>query len=552
MTPKQVDVLVVGSGAGALTAAFTAADNGAKVLVVEKAARFGGTSAMSGGGVWIPNSSNAKKLGQEDSAEEALLYMQSMIGEQVAPARMKTYIKSAAEMLDYLQSKSHLRLEAYPYPDYYSDAPGAKKGYRTQAPKIFKGAKLGDDLYKMVPQAPGSLVQGKFSLTFKEARIFLTQDKGWRKTLFKMLFAYYADIPGRLKGKLSRRLTQGHSLVGSLYLSVREQGTEVWLKSPMKSLLHQDNKVVGAMVERDGELTEVRAKHVILAAGGFEHNEKLRSEKLPEPTKTDWSVSQNNNTGDAIIAAQELRAATSLMEHAWWIPVVKVPGWRAIGIFAERSLPGLVIVNKKGQRFGNEADPYLESGYSMYASDSIPSWVIFDARFRKKYPFGPLGPGWATPDKFINKKVKSIWAKADSIAELAAQLNIDAEGLQNTIERNNTFAESGIDEDFGRGSSYYDRYYGDHHNEPNPCIAPIVEAPFYALPLHPGDIGTKGGLVTNDDAQVLDDAGNVIAGLYACGNTSSAVMGDKYLGAGATLGPAMTFGYLAALHASKN
>jgi len=145
-----------------------------------------------------------------------------MIGDQVAPARLKTYIKYAAEMLDYLQSKSHLRLEAYPYPDYYSDAPGAKEGYRTQAPKVFNGAKLGDDLYKMEPQAPGSLVQGKFSLTFKEARIFLTQDKGWRKTLFKMLIAYYADIPGRLKGKLSRRLTQGHSLVGSLYLSVRQ------------------------------------------------------------------------------------------------------------------------------------------------------------------------------------------------------------------------------------------------------------------------------------------------------------------------------------------
>jgi len=274
----------------------------------------------------------------------------------------------------------------------------------------------------------------------------------------------------------------------------------------------------------------------------------LRKEKLPSPTTPDWSVSQDNNTGDAIVAAQALHAATSFMEHAWWIPVVKVPGWRAIGIFAERSLPGLVIVNKKGERFGNEADPYLESGYALYAADSIPSWVVFDARFRKKYPFGPLGPGWATPDKFINKKVKSIWARAESVPALAEKLGVDAAGLQKTIERNNTFAQTGIDEDCGRGKSYYDRYYGDHHNKPNPCIAKISEAPFYALPLHPGDIGTKGGLVTNEHAQVLNETGDAIGGLYACGNTSSAVMGDKYLGAGATLGPAMTFGYLAGKH----
>jgi len=490
---------------------------------------------------------------ETDVAEEAFTYMSAMIGDQVAPSRLRTFIKSAPEMLEFLQRHTHMRMEAYPYPDYYSDASGAKQGYRTQTPKVFNGAKLGNDLYKMMPQAPGSLVQGKFSLTYKEARIFLTQDKGWRKTLFKMLLVYYLDIAGRMKGKLSRRLTQGHSLVGSLYLSVREQKTEVWLESPMTSLLQEGGKVVGAMVTRNNENTEVRAKSVILACGGFEHNEMLRTERLPAPTTPDWSVSQENNTGDGILAAESVDAATSLMQHAWWIPVVKVPGWsRAIGIFAERSLPGLVIVNKRGQRFANEADPYLESGYSMYAADSIPSWVIFDARFRKKYPFGPLGPGWATPDKFINKKVKNIWAKADSVQALADQLGIDATGLEDTITRNNTFAETGVDEDFGRGSSFYDRYYGDHHNQPNPCIAPIGTPPFYALPLHPGDIGTKGGLVTNDDAQVLNNSGEPIAGLYACGNTSSAVMGDKYLGAGATLGPAMTFGYLAALHAAGN
>lgn len=257
--------------------------------------------------------------------------------------------------------------------------------------------------------------------------------------------------------------------------------------------------------------------------------------------------------GDAIRAAKELGAQTDLMQHAWWIPVVHVPGWpRAMGIFAERSLPGLVIVNKEGKRFANEALPYLESGHAMYEADSVPSWVVFDATFRKKYPFGPLGPGWATPDKFLPGKVKKILVKANTLDEIAERAGLDAAGLEDTIERNNEFAETGVDTDFHRGESYYDQYYGDSRNKPNPCIARIGEPPFYALPLHPGDIGTKGGLLTNENAQVLDQSDAPIAGLYAVGNTSASVMGDKYVGAGATLGPAMAFGYAAARHITGN
>lgn len=553
MTTEQVqtEVLVIGSGAGALTSAVTAAHHKAKVLVVEKSQYYGGTSAMSGGGLWIPNSENAKRLGIEDSFQETYQYMKTVIGDAVSDERIRAFITAAPAMLEFLQNHSHVQYEAFPYPDYYTEQPGAKEGYRTQAPKIFKGKKLGADLYKIRPQALGSLVQGRFSLTFSEARRFLTQEPGWRLTLLKVLLAYMLDIPGRLKGKLARRLTLGHALIGSLYLSLKEKGGELWLNAPMVSLIHQNGKVTGANIRKDRQTIAVTAtRGVILAAGGFEHNASLRAESLPQPTTPDWSVSQECNTGDAHQACQPLDAAFDLMEEAWWIPVVNVPGWpRPQGIFAERSLPGLVIVNTKGLRFANEAAPYLESGKAMYEANSVPSWVVFDARFRHKYPFGPLGPGWATPDKRVPKKVKEVLIRADTLADLARCAGIDAAGLADTIARNNRFAESGIDEDFNRGKVFYDRYYGDSKNKPNPCIAAIGLPPFYALPLYPGDIGTKGGLLTDEYARVLTNSGAVIGQLYAIGNTSASVMGSKYLGAGATLGPAMAFGYVAALHA---
>jgi 3-oxosteroid 1-dehydrogenase len=550
----ETDVLIVGSGAGALTAAATATHGGARVLVVEKSDRYGGTSAMSGGGIWIPASENAKRAGAEDSADDAFLYMKTMIGEQVSEKRIRAFVEAAPEMLEFLQQNTHVRYNAIPYPDYYTEQPGAKRGYRTQSPKVFNGAKIGDDMYEMREQPPGALAQGRYTMSIPEARKFLTQAPGWRLTLLKVVIAYYLDIRGRIRGRRSRRLTQGNALVGTLYLSARERGMELWLNAPMTSLLSTDGRVTGAVVKKDGQNIRVNAKKaVILAAGGFENNKAMREQSLPQPTSVDWTASQEHNMGDAIRAAVKLGARTDLMQHAWWIPVVHVPGWpRAMGIFAERSLPGLVIVNKEGRRFANEALPYLESGHAMYDADSIPSWVIFDAAFRKKYPFGPLGPGWATPDKFLPGKVKKILIKADTLDEIAERAGLDTAGLEDTIERNNQFAESGVDTDFHRGDSYYDQYYGDSRNKPNPCIARIGEAPYYALPLHPGDIGTKGGLLTDENAQVLDRSDAPIAGLYAVGNTSASVMGDKYVGAGATLGPAMAFGYVAARHITGN
>lgn len=294
----------------------------------------------------------------------------------------------------------------------------------------------------------------------------------------------------------------------------------------------------------------VRArKGVILGAGGFERNQSMRDRYLPGESSTAFSASQENNTGDAIMAGIRIGAATDLMDEAWWAPTVRVPGEdTARPLFYERALPGCIIVNQAGERYMNEARSYDVAGKAMIEADradarTIPSWIMFDARFRRKYPMGPVIP--LLPDILQSRGARMAWRKASTIGGLGRKIGVDSEKLANTIDRVNRFARTGVDEDFGRGSAPYDRYYGDQSVTPNPNLAPIEEAPFYALQVFPGDIGTKGGLATDAAARVLDASGEPISGLYAIGNTAASVMGPSYPGAGSTLAPAMTFGMLA-------
>ena len=552
LNDHQVDILVVGSGGGAMTAALTASVGGAEVLVIEKSDQYGGTSAMSGGGIWIPNSHYARAQGVDDSREDALTYLKNVVGDRVAPDRLEAYVDEAPRMLKFLADNTRLEYSPVAYSDYYPEKPGGKQGYRTHEPKPFHAGKLGRDFDALRPQHRQTVVQGRFTMTMAEGRAFLTQADGWKTMLVKMMLGYFLDIPGRLKGKRSRRLTLGNALIGRLRKSMMDRDIPLWLNTAFKELIVEDGKVVGALVDQDGTERRIFAKKgVILGAGGFEHNRELREKYLPQPTSADWSGSQDNNTGDGIVAGQKIGAATDLMDWAWWAPAIKVPGIdRPWVLFAERSSPGLLMVNKAGQRFSNEAQPYLESGYSLYANDggapSVPAFLVFDATFRKKYPLGPLPPGYAGPDASLPRKVKEILHIADTVEELADKLGVDAAGLKDTIEKNNAYAQSGSDPEFHRGDSFYDAYYGDQRNAPNPCIGPCAEAPFYGIEVYPGDIGTKGGLLVDAKSRVLKEDGTAIPGLYAIGNTSASVMGTTYPGAGVTIGPAMTFGYVAA------
>ena len=323
----------------------------------------------------------------------------------------------------------------------------------------------------------------------------------------------------------------------------------VWLNTPMTGLHTEDGRVTGVEVTRDGQAMLIRARRgVLLAAGGFERNGPMRARYQQPPIGTDWTTGAAGNTGDAIIAGEAAGAALDLMDDAWWGPAIPLSRGPYFCL-AERSLPGCILVNGAGQRFVNESAPYVDAVHAMYAGHTpdvphIPSWLITDQRYRDRYVFAGLPPGRPLPRRWY---AAGAVFRAPDLPGLAGQLGIDGEALAKTVATFNEFAAAGRDADFGRGDSAYDRYYSDPRQRPNPCLAALRQPPFYAIKIVPGDLGTKGGLRTDERARVLRADGSAIPGLYAAGNTSAAVMGHSYAGAGATIGPAMTFGYLAAL-----
>jgi 3-oxosteroid 1-dehydrogenase len=336
-----------------------------------------------------------------------------------------------------------------------------------------------------------------------------------------------------------------------LRIGLQRADVPVWLNTPMLELTQEDGRVSGVVVRRDGVEEVVRARRgVILACGGFEHNETMRKQYQRDPIGTEWTVGAKANTGDGIRAGQAIGAAVEFMEDAWWGPSIPLPRtpWFCL---SERNLPGSIIVNDRGERFMNESLPYVEATHRMYGGEfgqgegpgeNIPTWMIFDQRYRNRYAFAGLPPRQPLPGRWFKS---GALARGATIAELAERIGVPAEQLVATVERFNTFATAGRDDDIGRGDSAYDRYYGDPRNRPNPNLGELQVAPFYAVKLVPGDLGTKGGLATDVAGRVLDEDGAVVAGLYAAGNVSSPVMGHTYAGPGATIGPAMVFAYLA-------
>jgi 3-oxosteroid 1-dehydrogenase len=549
---KTVDLLVVGSGAGALVSAVTAAERGASVLVIEKSDLYGGSSAASGGGVWIPASDSALAQGQEDSPEEAFTYIKGLTGNTVADDRIRAFTVGAREMARDVERMSDLRFSAIPYTDYHAERPGGKMGYRSHETNTLDARELSPrDFATLRPTHPSAALFGVIPWTTMEAAPMVTRGPGWIKTMARVLWRYYSDVPQRLKSRRSRFLVFGNAIAGHLKKALDRFGGELWLEAPLIDLLLEDDRVVGARVRRDGHILRVRAERgVILGAGGFERNKEMRDKYLPGEGQPEWSGGQENNTGDAIEAGIAIGAATDLMGEAWWAPTLSVPGeTRGRPLFYERALPGNIIVDQSGRRFMNEARSYDVAAKTMIDCDrderrTIPSWIVFDARFRQKYPMGPLMP--ILPDWIHPRAVREMMLKASTVPALAALMNIAPDVLKTTIRRFNGFARSGVDEDFGRGGATYDRYYGDQNVKPNPNLAAIEVAPFYAVRVYPGDIGTKGGLAVDASARVLDGVGQPIPGLYAIGNNAASVMGPAYPGAGSTLGPAMTFGWIAA------
>jgi 3-oxosteroid 1-dehydrogenase len=544
------DLLVVGSGAGAMTAAIVAEQEGLDPLVVEKTEFFGGSSAISGGGLWVPNNPLMAEAGLFDSLEKARAYLDATVGDRVPAARKEAFLTKAPEMVAYVIRHSQLQFDVNPaYTDYYPERPGAMNGGRALEPRLYPGRKLGSLYPQLRPHAyhfPIALV-----LTAAEVKdvAFLARSVSHlRGTARVFLRTFWSWV------RRTRLLCMGQALVAPLRVSLRERGVPVWLNTRVKQLIVEEGRVVGAAAEREGRPIAIRANRgVVLAAGGFAHDRAMREQYQRSPIGTAWTLASPGNCGDAIRMGLELGAAIDLMEEAWWGPSSLPPGGIPHFHLVERSCPGSILVDSAGKRFTNEAASYIDVVHAMYEHNrpdavSIPAHFIMDQRFRRRYIFGVTMPLVRFPKEYLES---GYVKRADTLEELAAKIGVDPEGLLDTIARFNEFARTGKDLDFYRGDSAYDRYYGDATVGPNPCLGAIGKPPFYAVAMIPGDIGTKGGLVTDEHARVLREDGSPIEGAYAIGNTSASVMGDTYPGPGSTLGPAMTFGYIAAMHASN-
>ncbi len=553
---ETVDFLIVGSGAAAMAAGLRAHDLGLKVLLVEKSDRYGGSTAMSGGVCWVPNNPGMAAKGVQDSNEDALTYLQHITEGEIADERLQSYIHESQRVLAYFLENTHVRYDAMEkYTDYYPEAPGGRRGGRSMDAVPYDGALLGEELRNLRMPHPQSQIMGKFGITAADAQKLLVNNLASKLYIMGCFAGYTMRFRSRGKYGRDTKLTCGNALMGRLRRSLMDRDVPLWLGAPAVELLQEGDRVVGAVVERDGSRVEVRASRgVLLSAGGFEYNDAMRQKWQRHPITTEWTAANPHNVGDGILMGERAGGALDLMKEAWWTPTTRVPGSDLAWVLVvEKNLPGSIFVNGAGARFCNEAAPYVDVVVDMYKADSAqPCWMIFDARFRHYYPVGPVAPGYAMPDSRTPRRYRDgFLRRAKTLEELAKLIDVDTDALTATVERFNAQAEKGVDEDFGRGDSASDRYYGDPRVQPNPCLHSIGKAPFYAIPVYPGDLGTKGGLVTDLGSRVLREDGTAVKGLFAAGNCAASVMGRTYPGAGGTIGPALTFGFVAAETAAE-
>ncbi|MGZ4529559.1 MAG: FAD-binding protein [Mycobacterium sp.] len=553
-----VDVLVVGSGGGGMTAALTAQAAGLDALVVEKSSFFGGSTALSGGGIWVPGAPAQRREGYAPAPEGVVEYLRQITDGLVSEARIRQYVESAPKMLGFLERLSEWCEFVWKpgYADYYPELPGGSElGSTINVPPIDL-RKLGPDEHQLLQ--PLALAPKGIWLGPKELRTFYRIRQSWagKGVLLKLISRM---VRARVFGE--RMAAIGQSLAARLRLTMRERGVPLWLDSPMTELLTgADGSVTGVSVERDRKTQRIGARlGVILASGGFDHDLAWRKELLPVVNQ-DWSFGNPAAMGDGIRAAQKLGAATELLDEAWWFPAIQWPDGRMQFMLNERMMPAQFIVNGDGKRFINEAAPYMDFGHAMIDGQKtgvthIPCWLITDHRSWNRYVIGghlpiPKIPGAPVP---TGRKVPSAWLESGVVKaamtweEMATRIGVPADNLSETARRFNELARKGHDDDFNRGDSVYDNYYGDP-TLPNPNLYPLGDPPYYAFRIVLGDLGTSGGLRTDEYARVLRDDDTVVPGLYAVGNTSAPVMGRSYAGAGATIGPAMTFGFVAANH----
>ena len=541
---REVDFLVVGSGGGGMAAALTAHDEGLSTLIVEKAHKYGGSTGISGGGIWIPNNPTLRAAGHDDSRESIRRYLDALTEGKVPAARLDAYVDNGPAAMELLgRSKWWKLFWTKGYADYHPEYDGGRPLGRSVECKPFDTRKLGEDEEF---QRPNSM-KGPLGLwiTAADYRDLAMVKRTWRGRWKSVVAAW------RVSSNVVRRrhmATGGRALVARLRMSLKDAGVDLWLDTPMTSLVVEDGRVVGIEVAREGRTQRIRGRHgVLLACGGFDHDPQLREEWLPEGGRENHSLGAVENTGDGIKAGLALGAAVDFMDDAWWMPSVEHPSGASIPLVSERAIPGQVIVDTEGKRFTNEASPYVNFVHDQLDGKHLVTWCVMDARARSRYPYAQILPGVPFPKSFYEAGTVH---KASTLRELAVAIDVPEDNLVATVERFNGFVESGVDDDFGRGGSVYDHYYGDP-TLPNPNLDRVDKAPFYAIRIEIGDLGTKGGLVCDEVGRVLREDGSIIDGLYATGNASASVMANEYAGPGATIGPSIVFGYIAARDARQ-
>jgi 3-oxosteroid 1-dehydrogenase len=548
----SVDLLIAGSGGGGMAAALAALDSGIEPLIVEKQALVGGSTGLSGGMVWLPNNPLMRAESIPDSHQDGLAYFDDVvgdIGQPSSPERREMFLTAGYEMINFLLRK-HVRFVRCPgWSDYYPNHKGGNEAGRAIEAIPYDAAALGDWSDKVQPAMAKSY--GGFVLKTNELRAVQYFNRSPRA------FAVAARVFARTRAAKLRRqelLTNGASLIGQMLKALIDLRGEppIWTKAAMEDLIVEDGRVTGARVCRNGASVNVQArKGVLLAAGGFSRNADMRRRYGgDQPNDARWSIANAGDTGEVLQTAMRLGAKTDLLDEAWWLPSIFIAdgGDAARALGSGRQRPGAIYVDGTGRRFCNESNSYVEVGKAMYANKAVPCWMVFDEGYIHRYVSGanPFKKR-SLPEELIER---GAVLRGNTIADLARQMEVPAGALEQTVKRFNGFATKGLDPDFGRGQSAYNDCLGDPGYRTNAALGPLDKAPYYATKVVPADVGTCGGLIANEYAQVLDENDRVVEGLYATGNITATVMGRNYLGAGGSIAYTMVFGYVAARHAA--
>lgn len=553
---KSWDVIVIGSGAAGFSAAVTACCKGLSVLMLEKAPHFGGTSAISGGAVWLNDTDQARQLGKSGSPEAMKTYLRTIIGEDnYRPALVDAFVDSGREALAWLEREGAVKYSLRPLsPDYYPDEPGAVDVGRALEVVEFDGRALGPHFSTLRSPPPGMLLFGGMMVNRVDIQHFLDIRRSWKsfRHCSRLLLRYGRD---RLRHPRGTRLAMGNALIARMATLALRKGLELELNVQVKALLEQDGRVSGVVIERDGKDVTLHARRgVVLAAGGFAAG-KIAPQYRPA-TQQHYTMSPETNDGAAFTLARAVgaREGADLPSNFFWAPVsvlrhVDGTEERFPHLVTDRAKPGVIAVNQRGVRFVNESNSYHHFASAMQQqAENAPCFLICDAQAMKSYGLGLARPAPVNNDALVQA---GYLYKADTLAQLAQQLKLNASTLEETVARYNRDAARGEDSEFHKGGNSYNRMMGDPGHQPNSCNAPLKSGPYYAVTLYTGDLGSSRGLVTDANAQVLNQQGDAVKGLYAVGNDMDSIMAGTYPGPGITLGPALTFGYLAAMHMTQ-